>query len=214
MTTAVYFDLDGTLVGYDRDFDAMLADALPTTPTEAMQETFVETLVGGLDGSEPDPYVAGVAAVCETHGLSGDPEALATERVDLEVDASRSSPAARRLLGTVGDRHAVGVLTNGYEPVQRRKLAAADLLDPLDALVVSHAVGAAKPDPAVFAAAEDRLPGQQHVYVADDYEGDLVPAADRGWVTVGVGTDDGPAATATVETLEDLASLLEALVDG
>ncbi|WP_435346760.1 HAD family hydrolase [Haloarchaeobius sp. HRN-SO-5] len=94
------------------------------------------------------------------------------------------------------------LLTNGLTSLQREKLDAVGLLEYFDAVVVSQAVDAWKPDREIYEIAESRLPGEAYTFVADDYERDLAPAVELGWDAVLVG-DDHPAVTC-VETLSDL----------
>jgi putative hydrolase of the HAD superfamily len=215
VTTAVYFDLDGTLLEYDVGFDDLFARTLPVPATPAATETYTERVLAALREGEAAPYERAFAATCDAHGLDADPAVLADEYVDREVAATRLPPSVGRLVTAVAERFPTGVLTNGDGRVQRRKLAAHDLDDRLDAVVVSNEVGVRKPDPAVFDLARERLPADTHLHVGDSHEEDVVPARERGFVTVHVDEGDAPAAHATADDATDLAAvLLPLLGDG
>ena len=94
------------------------------------------------------------------------------------------------------------MLTNGLGRVQRRKLAAHGLGEFFDAVVVSHEIGALKPDPSIFAAVTERLPADSHVYVADSVTDDIEPANEAGFRTVHVAERHGncPADAAVAPT--------------
>ncbi len=57
-----------------------------------------------------------------------------------------------------------------------------------DAVIESFAVGARKPEPAIYAATAERLDIDHHSIVyLDDFEQNLEPAAALGWTTILVG---------------------------
>lgn len=211
MTTAVYFDLDGTLLQYERAFDDIVRGVLPDGAPDTATDTYTERVLAALSEQRDDPYELAFAAACETHDIDADPGALAAEYRDREVAATRVPEAARTLLETVADRHPTGVLTNGEARMQRRKLAAHDLERVVDAVLVSNAEGVRKPAPAIFERARERLPADTHVYVGDTYEEDVEPAREAGFEAVYVGGDRAAFAT---EGIEELAAVLVPLLSG
>lgn len=76
----------------------------------------------------------------------------------------------------------VGVLTNGIEEQQRRKLAAIGVLDDVECVVGLDRFGVGKPDPRVYAEAcrELGLPPSSVVYVGDDVARDAIGATAAG----------------------------------
>ncbi|ADQ69329.1 haloacid dehalogenase superfamily enzyme, subfamily IA [Halogeometricum borinquense DSM 11551] len=212
MTTTVYFDLDGTLLDYETPFDTWFERTVPVEATAAITETFGSNLTASLDSFEPDPYERAFEVVCNEYGIDADPEALATTFVDTEVAATRVAPSVRRLVASVAERHQSGILTNGNETVQRRKVETHGLDELVDEIVVSEEVGARKPDAGIFETAKERLPADAFVFVGDSYETDIVPAQEHGFETVYVGDDHRPDATVAAANTEALASLLRPLV--
>jgi putative hydrolase of the HAD superfamily len=212
VTTAVYFDLDGTLLAWSRSFSDLFAAVYPGEATDAALDTFGTRLRAELEAAAEDPFATAFGAVCDECAVDADPADLAASFVRAEVEATRLRPSARRLLRAVAGRHRVGVLTNGAANVQRRKVEHHGLADLLDAVVVSGAVGAAKPDDAIFAAARERLPAETHVYVGDSHEEDVAPALANGFEAVYVGGDTGPETPVAARDLDDLASVLVPLL--
>jgi putative hydrolase of the HAD superfamily len=97
------------------------------------------------------------------------------ERLVLFDDAVHTLEALR-------PRYKLGLVTNGPSRTQRPKIEQFKLIDYLDLLIVSEEVGVAKPDPAIFAIALDRLgvmPGEA-LFVGDSLEFDLPGAAAAG----------------------------------
>ncbi|MDS0295129.1 HAD family hydrolase [Halogeometricum luteum] len=213
MTTSVYFDLDGTLVNYALPFAAWFDQSVPTETTAEMTDAFSDALDDALDAYAADPYERAFEAVCEEYDLVGRPEMLAAAFVRTEVTSARVAPEVRNLLDILSRRHDIGVLTNGNETVQRRKLQVLGLDKWVDELVVSSEVRARKPQAEMFETAKERLPADTFVLVGDDYEADIAPADEHGFETVYVGSENRPDATVAAEDTEALATLLLALLD-
>jgi putative hydrolase of the HAD superfamily len=128
------------------------------------------------------------------------------------VEGTRLADGAHETIDAVADRAAaVGLLSNGEGDLQRAKLAVHDLADAFDAVVISNEVGSRKPDPEIFAIAEQRLAdagveATEHVFVADEYETDIGPAEQAGWSAIHVRNDEGP--SGSVNRVGSLAALL------
>lgn len=88
----------------------------------------------------------------------------------------------------------VGLLTDGPEDTQLDKLDRLGWTDAFDAVVVTGAIGAPKPDPEAFATLcrELGVEPAETVYVGDDPERDVAGAAAAGLRTVQVTHDGGP----------------------
>lgn len=212
METAVYFDLDGTLLDYTAPFSELVSRTVPVPVTDEMVDMYSEQVLEGLANLHDAPYERAFEALCETYGLDLDPASLATAFVDTEVSSTTVPPAARTLVEAVASQHHTGVLTNGDGRMQRRKLAEHGLDSLVDAVVVSNEFGARKPDRAIFEGARERFPADTVVYVGDTYEEDIVPARDAGFLTVYVGEEDRSAAAVSADGIEELAALLVPLL--
>jgi len=91
-------------------------------------------------------------------------------------------PGCRPLLRRLRRRYRLAVVTNGIDRVQRSRLQAASLTGFFDAVVTSEGCGFAKPDPRIVAVALRAL-GQapeEAVYVGDDPGTDGAAAAAAG----------------------------------
>ncbi|ESP87500.1 HAD family hydrolase [Candidatus Halobonum tyrrellensis] len=201
--TAVWFDLDGTLVTVG-DYAAVVDRACveagvdPDAPGSAYDDRFVAAFEALAD----DPYRrAATGALAE---LDADPDAFVAALREAEFAAAETSPALRERLARLAadDRYAVGVLTDGLPGWQAGKLERVGLAGYVDATLASYEVGAHKPDPAAFVRAEERLPADDRVMVGDDPEADVAAARARGWRAFEV---DGPdAAAAVLDALDSL----------
>ena len=202
---AVYFDLDGTLVEFDRSFVAIVEDAASRLDAEFPHgdiEAFGRALGEHLESAD-DPYAAAAAAA----DLPVDPGAFADAMLEAELEATVPVAGAAEAVVALTDDYRLGVLTNGHGPVQRAKVDAAGFGDAVEAVVVSGEVGVGKPDPGIFAAAEERLPANDYVFVADALDRDVRAADAAGWRGVYYG-DETPDDVARVGSLSALPDVL------
>ncbi|EJN59340.1 HAD family hydrolase [Halogranum rubrum] len=190
---AIYVDLDGTLLQYERSFADIFADACAAVgidATDEYQQYHLERFFERFTAFDDDPYLAAARDLCQEYGLDVDPAAFRDARVEKEREATTVAPNVYDALDTLSADYDLGVLSNGVGYVQRGKLDAHGLTDRFDAIVVSHDVGAMKPDRRLFTVAQERLPANEHVYVGDSAEDDIDGAVDAGWArTVHVVSD-------------------------
>lgn len=189
MTTAVYFDLDGTLCTYAVPFaDLFEATVSPYgEPTDAAYEAYVDRLLAAIENCEAAPYREAFGAAATASDLDATPEALAREYRERELEATAVSTAAKRVVRRVAATCPTGILTNGAGGHQRAKVERHGLDEAIDEIVVSSDVGAGKPDRRIFDAARERLPADEYVFVGDSLDHDVRAAADLGFETVLVG---------------------------
>jgi putative hydrolase of the HAD superfamily len=132
------------------------------------------------------------------------------ERMALADDAAPTLAALR-------PRYKLGLITNGPSAIQRAKIERFGLAGYFDALIVSGEVGVAKPDPAIFRLALERLGVEpaEALFVGDSPEHDLRGAAAAGvpFVWMNPAGEELPAALtpplATIARLGELLGLLE-----
>src|SRR5260221_11771870 len=178
MSRAIFFDLDDAL--FDR--------------TAALQR-WVTAQVGRLDGDD-------LAFVIELddrgyrprlHFAAGIVARFGLQRTVIELAAAFPSELAahvepeagvRDVVVRLAEQRRVAIVTNGGA-AQRDKLARAGLADVVETVFVSGELGIAKPAPAIFERAlpwSELEPGQC-LFVGDDPEYDIVPAAALGMAT-------------------------------
>ena len=134
------------------------------------------------------------------------------ERMALADDAAST-------LAALSSRYRLGLITNGPSAIQRRKIEHFGLAEYFDALIVSGEVGVAKPDPAIFRLALERMGVEpvEALFVGDAPEYDLRGAAAAGvpFVWMNPGGEALPEGftqpLARISRLGELPSLLETL---
>jgi putative hydrolase of the HAD superfamily len=194
VTTAVHFDLDGTLLQFTRPYGTFVAEVLdthlgraPDELVEAYDEAFYERFVS----MEPAPVRGAMRAVVERAHEDGYPvgepnvdEMVATlSRAEYAgTRVSEGVPALLDRLDAAGCR--LGVLTNGLPEWQTGKLDTHGLTARFEAVVTSYGAGAHKPDAAIFEEAAERIQADRHVMIGDDFEPDVQGARDAGWTAI------------------------------
>jgi 2-haloacid dehalogenase len=225
LTRAVLFDADHTLLDFDRAQRAALAQTmrafeLPYSPAvlrtyRAINDELWEAMRRG--------EMAGRRVAVERfrrllRHFGRDPRrAPALGRAFLEQLSRRGDlmPGCRRMLRTLSGRYRLGVVTNGYDRVQRRRLAAARLDGLFEVVVTSEGSGFVKPDPRILgvALAALGLQSREVVYVGDDLRVDGGAARNAGvpfcWVDRGLPPPAGlRAPRLRVRSLSDILRVL------
>jgi putative hydrolase of the HAD superfamily len=174
---AILFDLDNTLYDYDAYWKQRLAWSLE--PVEARYPglntpLLIERAIAGC------VYARHFDTFLNEAGITNAAvRALAVERYRVNSYTSlRLYPEARSLLRALQRHVRLGLITNGPSHSQRPKIEQFGLEDVMDAIIVSEEVQLAKPDPAIFALALERLEvaPRQALYVGDSVQHDLLGA--------------------------------------
>ncbi|MDS0278607.1 HAD family hydrolase [Halomicroarcula sp. S1AR25-4] len=203
MTTALCFDLDGTLVHYTRPYGEVvestfaahgiaLDDGLEAVGRSAYQRAF--------DALEPDPHRTAMAAVVAEAGIDADPDAMVETLRENDYAATEVPDAARSSLEGLAEDNELAVITNGVREWQIGKLDHHDLTDLFDVVVASYEAGAHKPDAAPFDLLRERLPADEYVMVGDEYEADVEGGRAAGFVPIHYEAE-GPDLWATIGAL-------------
>lgn len=232
---AVMFDLDDTLVAWEprhraslRHVAARLAALRPDGPdADAWMDALTATtqadvLWGQVERGELDQlslHSARIRMAVDRFDLriaDDDMETLAQDYREQMVAHAYLDDGITGLLAELGRWYRLGVITNGCAPIQHPTLERLGLNHGLFELVLcANEVGAYKPHPAIYEHMLDAtgLEPQQVVMVGDNYEHDVVGAANLGmeaiWVnTHGADTAGRDAAAAIVDHVVELRDLV------
>jgi putative hydrolase of the HAD superfamily len=218
---AVFFDVDDTLIDYDRTsraaFHLALGDDADFDSWVAMSDPHFQRYEHG-EVSFQEMREQRMAHFLELSGRAGEDAA--------EVEASRFErlwsdyvlfddvrPCLDRLRA---DGLILGLITNNEPEHQRHKLTLVGLIDTFDVTIISGAVGVAKPNPAIFALACEQagVTASAAMHVGDRLDFDAQAATAAG--LTGVWLDRRGLATGgeDVPVLADLASLPELIAHG
>ncbi|WP_254832387.1 HAD family hydrolase [Haloglomus salinum] len=220
MLQAVGFDLDGTLLVAEQDRESLLHAACERAGVSPLaREAYLRAHRRQQDEADREAVFATLLA---DHEVDIDAAELAATYDAVVQEATGPLDGAAALVARLRESYTVGLLTDGPEQTQRRKLARVGWTDLFDAVVVTGGLEAPKPDGRAFEAlceALDAPPGAT-AYVGDAPEPDIAGAAAAGLHPVQVLYEDGPDphpdAVATVERaelVERLPTVLDALGD-
>jgi putative hydrolase of the HAD superfamily len=215
---AVLLDLDGTLCEYVRTKTDLLAAAFGALDVEPpfSASDYVERvdLYADRADSMAERRRLCFAELAEENGF--DPE-IGRKAADVYADERDHSnvrflDGAETALDSLADRYPLALVTNGGPDMQDQKIAGLGIRDYFETVVYAGHDVPAKPDPAPFeqALAALETPPERAVYVGNNYESDVVGAANAGLQSVLIGEPprDRPveplAVTATPAKVPDL----------
>lgn len=194
----IYFDLDDTLLDHRAAERAALADLKALLPhvfahvaIDELQATYhaINTALwqqyqqGAIDRATLLHHR--FAQLIEALQLVDvTPEQLNTIYLAHYPRHWRWTQGAQKAFLTIAQHFPVGLLTNGFAPIQRAKLAHfPELSRHARCVIISEEVGVAKPHPELFnhAAAAAGLPPEALLYVGDSWHSDVQGAYRAGW---------------------------------
>jgi 2-haloacid dehalogenase len=143
--------------------------------------------------------------------LSLDPAAFSVVYLRQLSHQAHLVNGALELLEALRPRHRFAIITNGLSDVQRPRLAASPLAPLIEHVLISEELGVAKPDPAYFDIALERLGGPDRrdlLIVGDsltsDIAGGIAAGIDTCWYNPAGAASGGVAPTYTIARLEAL----------
>ena len=220
---AILLDYGGTLDGDAQHwldhFVRLYADAGADVPYPALKDAFYAA-DAALE-RDPEITVFGLERMMRTHVdhqlrrlRRDDDRNLARRLADAFIADTRAAwDRNRPLLGRLAERFRLGVVSNSYGNMPA--LLAEAALAPFAVILDSALEGLAKPDPALYARAVDRLalPAAAVLHVGDSWERDVVAAHRAGLRTTWlarpeVTTPAEPPGVWRIASLLDLAAVL------
>ena len=185
MLTHIFFDLDNTLLDFDRGEAHALSRAFRQfgiDPTPAVLARYHDINLrqwelleeGKLTKDQVltrrfDLLFAELGVSCDSQAVCDLYESFLAEDHDFV-------PGALELLEVLSPRYSLHLATNGASAVQRRRLADAGILTYFQNIFISEEVGFHKPSPAFFLACFAAIPGFDHtsaLMVGDSLTSDI-----------------------------------------
>ena len=185
MLTHIFFDLENTLLDFDRGEAHALSRAFRQfgiDPTPAVLARYHDINLrqwelleeGKLTKDQVltrrfDLLFAELGVSCDSQAVCDLYESFLAEEHDF-------IPGALELLEALSPRYSLHLATNGASAVQRRRLADAGILTYFQNIFISEEVGFHKPSPAFFLACFAAIPGFDHtsaLMVGDSLTSDI-----------------------------------------
>jgi HAD superfamily hydrolase (TIGR01549 family) len=229
----VLFDLDDTLFDHAYGARAALAGVHAShecfqrrsfTELEANHARSLEELHARVVSGELNIDAARLERfrrLFESAGVDADDDLLqqAAAAYRARYLASRRPAAgALPLLAALKPRVTIGIVSNNLLEEQQEKVRLCGFEPYVDALIVSEEAGVAKPDPAIFAIALDRLGGEasRAVMIGDSWQNDVEGARAANIRVIWINRTGGPmpsrpSGVREIKALEPLDAVLEAI---
>lgn len=197
---AIFFDLDDTLFDHTRSertslrlvyrslpdhFNGIAENDFVTVYDRINKRLWQDMANGKINGGQL--RVARFQITMEQLGLHHEnPELLSSEYLRHYAQQSFALPGARETLDYMKEKYTLGILSNGFPEIQESKLDRLDLQNYFTIKVFSEAVGAFKPHPEIFRAAEKlaNFSCKEILYIGDVFESDVLGASACDWRTI------------------------------
>jgi len=174
----IFFDLDDTLFDRTAALRRWVSRHVGNLDAEAL------AWVIELDDRGRRPRLHFAAGIVARFGIQRTVIELATAFPAELAAFVEPEPGVHDVIARLAAERRVAIVTNGGA-AQRDKLARTGLAELVPTVFVSGELGLAKPAPAIFerALAWSELPANECLFVGDDPERDIVPAAALGMAT-------------------------------
>ena len=223
--TCLLFDADGTLFDYDRAEATALEQAFAELGAEFGPDclkTYREINTRVWREFEDGRITADrlrlrrFELLFETLGQPLAPAAFSLIYLRYLARGSQLIEGAHEVVPALRAKYRLALITNGLRDVQRPRLAGSAIRDCFEQVIISEEVGAAKPDPAIFEAAFERLgrpPRASVLLVGDSLTSDIAGGRNYGLDTcwfnpTGTARPADDTSTYEIRHLNELARLL------
>ena len=196
MVKAIYFDLDNTLIdrtgaAYDIYCD-IVSDYLPHYEKHSIEfEAAVQRLmIWDEYGTIEKSHV--FSRFCKMYNLDENLIQILSNRwADQFGEYARTFSASEETLKELAKKYRLGLLTNGYPHMQRKKLEKSGLEKYFEVVIVSGEHGMHKPDVRIFQMACEKmgLRPEEIVFVGDTFAADILGAVQCGMKPVWIHSD-------------------------
>jgi HAD superfamily hydrolase (TIGR01549 family) len=233
--TVVLLDLDDTLFDHElsarqalrhvHDASAAFAewpfDAFEAAHAAVLEELHLDVLAGRrtVDQAREERFRRLLAEAGASAG-EGVVQRTAVSYRQAYQAARRPVSGAVELLAAIKPRARIGIVSNNILEEQQGKIALCGFESYIDVLAVSEAVGAAKPDPAIFeyALRELSVPASEAVMIGDSWIADIAGALAAGIRPIWFNRSNRPAPAGTpgvsqIASLTPAAAVLDVIFD-
>jgi len=188
MIKGLIFDLDQTLIDRKSTMGSFLAQQyeryqhlILSSPTE-----FIETVLIKQKNGYEDKLIAYQTACAELGEKENLPQLLLLDMQKHYGLNARLFKGTLPVLTTLSESYKTRLITNGRTNLQTSKIKSAGIYNLFDCIIISESAGVKKPDSAIFFACLDelKLSPEESVYIGDNPQNDIAPAAAIGMYSV------------------------------
>jgi 2-haloacid dehalogenase len=218
---SIFFDADDTLFDYPRAERAALLACLGEFSISADPEAFIAAYRShnrdvwqAFERGDTDQATLRVERFRRLFaglGFNGVPlERVSSFYLETLACQPQLLPGALETVRGLAKRFPLALITNGIAAVQNKRFAASPITPYFQSVVISEAVGIAKPDPRIFRPALDKLgvTAAEVLYVGDSVTSDMTAARNAGmdfcWVNPkGAPVPEGQAPVYIIPTIAE-----------
>lgn len=177
----VVFDIDETLIDRKEAFlkycDYMIDKYGKTHPYQGSKEALIQRMIE-VDGNGYGGLKNFIPNIKDIWPLPLTVEEFIRERNEVFGDFSVIKADTIMVLEHLKEKYKLGVITNGYGHVQRKKIEKVGITHYFDDIIVSGETTYAKPDKEIFLLSSEHLgvSTEEMVYIGDYYPNDIVGA--------------------------------------
>lgn len=191
----IYFDLDNTLWDFKRNsaiaLKKLYSEKIKKLPRKNINfkifkeiyEKYNDAMWRAYEREEITPELLRIKRfekAIEELNLTGliEGKELNDFYIDHLPNLSYLMPHTREILEYLALRYSLGILSNGFEDTQYKKLQSGGIIEFFDSIITSDRVGVSKPNAGIFQYAIEKsgCRPEEIVYVGDDYKVDILAA--------------------------------------
>ncbi len=227
MVQFLLLDLDDTILDFHKAEDIALRKTLkefgiePTDQVCARYSQINKEHWQRLERKEltrPQVLVGRFRMLMEELGISADAQTCSVRYTENLAIGHYFLPGAREALESLSKKYPLYIVSNGNLPVQRGRLASANISHLLSGIFISQELGADKPDPAFFQEVFRRIKGfdpSKAIIVGDSLTSDIKGGKNAGiltcWVNPGHKACGAIVPDYEIESISQLEALLETI---
>ena len=179
--TAIFFDLDGTLLHFTKNYDDIIEETFIEVCGycgDGWVESYSDAFFEHFDNLDSEPYVKAFDEIWEE-----EPRVLRNELQKREFQMCQKPSKIGATLDDLSTDYTLGVITNGVDEWQREKLQEHNLTGYFGIVITSYEIGEHKPSKAPFLEAQSRTNTDEFLMIGDSIEHDIKTPESMNWDT-------------------------------
>lgn len=176
---AIVFDLDGTIVQYNQNYDKILErtfiDTVGFSKTRWINK-YTKDFFDNLNNFVKRPYYNAMKNLDVDYPARN----LVNVLQENELESLSLSPKCKENLNKLSKEYKLGLLTNGVDDWQMNKIKQYNLDEYFDNITISYNIGYHKPHIKIYKYVQDNLLADNYSFISDEYS-DLRGGRISGW---------------------------------
>ncbi|MCJ7450404.1 MAG: HAD family hydrolase [Candidatus Nanohaloarchaeota archaeon QJJ-9] len=216
MGYAIFFNLDGTLTEDSLDYEEVYKKAVVKAGLEDLKgeyKSYTDLFFRYFQQDYIFPRRQAIDKLSKQKNCySGEKvEKFAEEWERLEAEGTEAKAEAEELLEKLRGKYSVGIITNGNESLQRKKLKNTGLDQYVDHIYISSEEGRMNNFPGLFEKVEEKVGGEKHIMVSHRPQLDILMAKKAGFTPIWISDTEKEIPEEVAYKIESLEEVPEAI---